>query len=94
MAIADGFRLARNLGPSVILLLESTHALDVQGMEAVGITGLVRRELLVVAWLQTNTSGIANPYGHNLSRLALPSFVLFFGERNANLGNRTGGRGG
>ena len=94
MAIADGFRLAKNLGPSIVLLLESTHTLDVQRMETVDITGLVRRQLLVVAWLQTDTSGIANPYSDNLSRLALPSFVLLFGERDANLGNRAGGRGG
>ena len=94
--IADGLSIGDNsLRPpvQVVLLLESTHALDVQRVETVGITGLIRRKFLM-ARLQTNATGVANPHDHHTSGLALPRFILLFGERNTDLGDWTGRRAG
>lgn len=78
----------------IFLLLESTHALDIQRMETVRITGLIRRKLILTGF-QAHPASVADSDYHHSAGLALSSLVFLFRECDADLGNgaRRGARG-
>lgn len=72
----------------LLLLLQSTHPLNVERLEATSVGGLIRRKLLL-AGLQTDTAGLADSNHHHATRLALPRLILLLWERDTDLGHGT-----
>lgn len=73
-----------DLGPSLLFFLffQSTHALDIEGLEFLGVVGLVRRKVFLV-WFQANTTLLADFHHHNSPRLALSDSIFLFREGDA-----------
>jgi hypothetical protein len=73
----------------LVLILQSTHTINVEGLEATSIVGLIGREFLM-AGFQADTSGVADPDNDHTARLALAALIFLFWESDANLRHRAG----
>jgi hypothetical protein len=72
----------------LLLLLQSTHPLNIKGMEATGVGGLIRGELLL-AGLQADTAGLADSDHHHATRLAFPRLIFLLREGDTDLRHGT-----
>lgn len=72
----------------LLLLFQSTHPLDVQGVEPAGVVALVRGQVFV-AGFQADTTGFADSYHDHAARLAFARLVFFLGECDTNFGDGT-----
>lgn len=73
----------------ISLLLQSTHSLKIEGLEATSISRLVRGQILMTRF-ETDAASIADAYDDHPAGLTLARRVFLFRESNADLGDWTG----
>lgn len=71
----------------LLFLLQSTHPLNVKGLEATGVGALVGRELLV-AGLQADATRVTDSDNDHAAGGTLATGIFFLWEGNADLGHR------